>query len=108
MHYTAQITNGMLYDLIKDMKDDMCRKFNEVDRRFDEVDRRFDEVDKRFDLNERRVECLETDMKDIRNKLNELLYERDKVKITFSRTFATGTMFFSGLIAFIVAMFSRN
>lgn len=129
MHHAAQITNGMLYDLIMEMKGDMNRRFDEVDkkfadvdkkftdvdRRFDEVDkkfteiyRRFDEVDKRFDMNERRIESLEDEVKDVGKKLNELVYERDKIKITFSRTFAGGTMFFSGLIAFIVAMLGRN
>ena len=101
MHHAAQITNGMLYDLIRDMKED-------ISRRFDEVDRRFDEVDKRFEMNERRITSMETDIKDIREKLNILIYDRDKVKITFSRTFAFSTIFFSALIAYVVALFSRN
>ena len=94
MHHAAQITNGMLYDLIRDMKED--------------ISRRFDEVDKRFEMNERRITSMETDIKDIREKLNILIYDRDKVKITFSRTFAFSTIFFSALIAYVVALFSRN
>ena len=94
MHHAAEITNGMLYDLIRDMKED--------------ISRRFDEVDKRFEMNERRITSMETDIKDIREKLNILIYDRDKVKITFSRTFAFSTIFFSALIAYVVALFSRN
>ncbi len=94
MHHTAQITNGMLYDLIKDMKDDIKDMKQDISRR--------------FDLNEKRISSMESEIKDIHKKLNELFYERDKVKITFSRTFAFGTMFFSALIAYVVALFSRN
>ncbi len=109
MNATAQITNGMLYDLIKDMKDDINRRFEEqktyTDRRFEEqktyTDRRFEVIDDKFTTLIKQVEKNT-------NMLEEIYFNKDKTKITFSRTFAFSTMFFSGLIAYVVALFSRH
>ena len=53
---TFAVSNEMLYELLRDFKADMNRRFDDVDRRFDEVDRKFQDVEKRFEeVNQRFV-----------------------------------------------------
>ena len=129
MNTTAQITNGMLYDLIKELKVDMNRRFDEVDKKFEEVDRRFEDIDRRFEDVDRRFDEQQTYMErrfeemDRRfnitddkisdlavqvskntDKIEDLYFHRDKVKITFSRVFAGGIVLFSGVTAYIGAL----
>ncbi len=109
------VTNGMLYDLIRDFKDDVNRRFAEVDKRFEQVDKRFEQIDKRFEQVDKRFEQLYKEMgemreamKEDRNKLNEVYESRDKVTITFSRTFVGINMVLSAMVsAFISLLMGR-
>jgi hypothetical protein len=112
MHHAAQITNGMLYDLIRDMKDDINRRFEEqkayTDRRFEIIDDKFRTIDDRFRIIDDKFITLINQVEKNTNMLEEIHFNRDKTKVTFSRTFAFSTMFFSSLIAYLVALFNRN
>ena len=44
-------------------------RFNEVDERFNEVDERFDKVDEKFGNVNARLDIIETDVKDIKQKM---------------------------------------
>lgn len=44
---------------VRELKDDMDRRFDAVDRRFEAVDRRFEAVDQRFEDVDRRFEAVD-------------------------------------------------
>ena len=72
------VSNEMLYELLRDLKSDMNRRFAEIDKRFDDVDRRFAEVDKRLDSMD--------------GKLGLVYESRDKVTVNFTRTWAFASL----------------
>lgn len=74
----------MLYDLIRDFKADM--------------NKRFEETNKKIDKNSEEIRHLT-------ERIDYLYLNRDKVKISFSKTFAFGTVLFSGLFAYVLALF---
>ena len=94
MNNTAQITNGMLYDLIKELKSDMGRRFEEQQTY----------MDRRFDIVEDKISTLTVQVSKNTDKIEDLYFHRDKVKITFSRAFAGGIVLFSGVMGYIGAL----
>lgn len=69
----SNITNEMLYDLIKDLKSDMNRQFDEVDRRFVEIDQRMYRIEQRVDRVEQRMERIEIDVREIYNSREKVV-----------------------------------
>lgn len=77
----------MLYDLIRDLKTDM--------------DKKFEETHKKIDKNSEEI-------RNLTERIDYLYLNRDKVKISFSRAFAFSTVLFSGLVAYVLALFGRD
>ncbi len=113
------VTNGMLYDLIRDFKDDVNRRFAEVDKRFEQVDRRFEQMtaemnsrfeqitadmNSRFEQVHREMDEMKEMIKEDRKKLNEVYESRDRVTVTFSRTFVGINMVLSAMVSSFVSL----
>lgn len=75
---TSQVSNEMLYDLIRDFKSDVDRRFNEVDKRFERIERKLEEHDREF------------------RKISD---NESKVKVTFSRTLGLTCALLSALVS---------
>ena len=122
--HTNTVPNWMLYDLIRSMKDDMDRKFSEIKEDISEfrqqhkeditrLETRIDKLEVKFDKLEAKVEKLDEKIEKLNEKvdnntqqINELLLNREKIQISFSKTFAFANIFFSVLIAYLAALFT--
>ena len=95
MENTAQITTGMLYEFIKEFKDEVREFKNEVRNEF----RSFRaEVNRRFEGNEA------TQEEDHKIYI-ELWQERGEIKIKYSKHLFFSVAILSGLVALIVSVF---
>lgn len=82
----------MLYDLIVGQGQAINGLKQDIDRRFNELDARMSRLEIKVEKNSERIE--------------ELFLRGDKIQIGFSRTMLAGNSLLSGIIAFIVAMFT--
>ena len=103
----------MLYDLIRDFKSDVDRRFSEIDRRFLEVDGRFEKIDQRFVELERRFEKIDAQFekmdfrfekieKNLDSKgemLRSIIENEGKVKLSFSRSLTIFYAFLSAMVS---------
>jgi len=101
-----EITNWMLYDLLKDFKKDVDRRFvemkdeiyefkSDVNRRFNEIDKRFEQVDKRF---EQLYDLHRTEKKErekMETKLEKVYESRHKVEYRISNWFIMRNLFWN-------------
>ena len=62
-------------DSIKNLEENMNRRFKQVDERFAQVDRRFEQVDKRFEQIERDIRDLREGVGTLSEKISELTTE---------------------------------
>lgn len=85
----STVTTEMVYDLLKDFKEDTYKRFEQIDKRFEQVDKRLDGI--------------EYQQREDRKILMELWKEKDNMKLSFTRTLLTVTGLTSGVIAFIVS-----
>ncbi|MBI5754015.1 hypothetical protein HZA40_02635 [Candidatus Peregrinibacteria bacterium] len=102
-----EITNEMIYEMLKESKDSNNRRFEQIDQRFEQIEvllrefkaetnRRFEQMDRRFE----RIEALQ--MEDHRILMN-LWEQRDNMKLSYTRTLLTMTGVISGVVAMIVS-----
>lgn len=96
------VPNWMLYDMIRDMKNELKENIVRVETK---VDKGIERLDAKIDQT---AEKLDAKIDENSHKMNEILQSRDKVKITFSRTFAFGTILFSAFLSYVLAFFSRE
>lgn len=102
------MTNGMLYELIRDFKadmndfkndvnrrfeqveetirdfkDDVNRRFADVDKRFESMDKRFEGIDKRFEGMDKKFDSMETRFDQARMERMELreMIQQDRQKL---------------------------
>jgi hypothetical protein len=80
----STVTTEMLYELIKEMKSDMNRRFTEIDRRFAEMDRKLDD--------------LRDEIRRDKEKLEKVYESRDKVTVQFTRAWMGAS--------FLIALFT--
>lgn len=121
---TFAVSNEMLYDLMRDLKSDMNRRFDDVDRRFDEVYKKFADVDGRFIEVNKKIDRLEESNRHeheamnvkidrleesnrhehevMNNKIDGVYVSRDRVTVNFTRTW----VFASFIIAILSSVFS--
>ncbi|PIR55366.1 hypothetical protein COU74_01475 [Candidatus Peregrinibacteria bacterium CG10_big_fil_rev_8_21_14_0_10_36_19] len=85
MNTSNTITNNILYDLLKDFKNDVNRRFDEMERRFDLVDQRFEKIDQRFEKMENRMTNNESKQMKDHEILLDLQKHKGKLKITYSK-----------------------
>jgi chromosome segregation ATPase len=108
---SSAITNEMLYELIKDLKTDMNRRFEQVDKRFEQVEKRFEQVDKRLEQVDKRLDEMFDLIRDERkgrekneDKLERIYESRDRVCVKFARSW-TFASFFIAISSAIIALF---
>ena len=90
--HTREIQNWMLYDLLREIKEDISRVKEDIARLEARLEAKIDKNTERIDKNTERIEGL---------YLNQ-----NKVKISFSRTFAIANIIFSGIIAYFTVLFT--
>ena len=92
------ISNQVLYEFIKDLKQDMNKKFEAVDKRFDVIEKRFEGVERRLDKVEDKMDYLGT-------RVGKLYEERRELKITWERTFMFKSLAWNfGIIIFAIVV----
>ncbi len=87
------VTNEMLYDLLKEFKRDVHKRFEQVDRRFEQVDKRFEQ--------------LEENQSEEHKLLMDLWENRSKNTLNFSSTYFIVTLICSILAATATAALLR-
>lgn len=85
----TNVSTEMVYELLKDFKEDFKTFKYEVYNRFDQVDKRFERI--------------ESQQVEDHKVLMELHKEKDNMKLSFTRTLLTVTGFTSAVIAMIVS-----
>ena len=84
MENTAQITTGMIYELLKEFKNDINRRFEDVSRRFEGIENRQAEDHK---------------------ILMELWQDRNEVKVKYSKHLFISISILASLVSLIVSTF---
>jgi nitrogen fixation/metabolism regulation signal transduction histidine kinase len=110
----STITNEMIYEYLKQLRDEMRQfkddfiefkketrdRFEQADRNLNEfkrdTQRRFEQVDKRFDE-------VKEEIRADKNKLQEVYESRDRVTVKFTRSWMTAS-FFIALIAVLMVL----
>ncbi len=88
----------MLYDLIRDLKTDMDRRFNEIDKKFEDANNKMEKLEVKIDKNTEQITHLT-------ERVDYLFLNREKIKISFSKTFAFGTALFSAFVSYVLVLF---
>ncbi len=115
------VSNEMLYELIKDFKSDVNRRFDEVDKRFEANDRRFEANDRRFESMDKRFDRIEAtiqsrfdelkamiieereERKKMQIQLDEIYKERKYITVRFTSQWAMAS-FFIAMLASVSAL----
>jgi len=126
---TKHITLETLYNLIIDLRSEMNRRFGFVEQRLEHVEERLehveqrlafveqklehvqqvlDYIDKRLEKLENRVNFVENQQMEDRKMLLDIWRNREKVTLTFSKTFAFFNIFLAGVVSSIVAAFVKQ
>lgn len=84
-----EMSNEMIYEILKEFKED--------------VSNRFDQIAKRLDLMDKRIERIEQQQTEDRKILMNLWENRDNLKLNLTRSLLTVTGILSGVIAIIVS-----
>jgi len=85
MNSSETITNNILYDLLKDFKNDVNRRFDEMERRFDLVDHRFEQVDKRFEQVDQRFAQVDQRFAQVDKRFEQVDQRFEKVDQRFEK-----------------------
>lgn len=91
---TTTITNEMLYDLIKEFKEDTSRRFEQVDKRFEQIDKRLDRI--------------ENQQSEDRKILMDLWHHKDNMELKLSKSFLAVTGILSGGISLTVSVLTNT
>ncbi len=109
-----EVPNWMLYDLMRDMRDDIAKldtKLSAVESRLDiKIDAVESKLEAKIDAVDARLTSvasrLETKIDKNTERIEDLFLRQDKVKVSFSRTFAIANAVFSGLVAYVTVLFT--
>lgn len=112
--YFMEITNEMIYKMLKDFKDSTEKRFEQVEKRLDNVEQRSLGLEQRFEMlydmlkefkadTNRRLDKIEAQQLEDRRILMNLWEYRDNMKLSFTRTLLTVTGLVSGVVAVIVS-----
>ena len=136
MNDSKTVTNEMLYELIKEFKRDVYKRFEQQDKRMDEMqvsftqrfdqqdarmnemqvsfiqrfeqqDKRFEQIDQRFDQVIDLIKNEKHEREKTETKLEKIYESRDKVTVGFSRAFAGVNIILAALVAFFVSMWAK-
>lgn len=98
---TTTITNEMLYELIKEFKEDFKYFKTDVLNRFEQVDKRFEQVDDRFEQMDKRLIRIEDQQIEDRKLLMQLWENRSKSNLNFTSFYFLITLFASTTVAML-------
>lgn len=101
---------------IDNFRENVDEKFKQVDARFEQIDKRFEQIDKRFEQMDNRLDQMDENIRDVkqdvrdvkkdviadRDKLQEVYESRDKVTVTFTRSWATASFFIALISSTII------
>lgn len=106
--HAQEVTNQMLYNHIEAIH----HKLEAMDRRFKKMENKLEEMDRRFtakiDRLDAKVDRLDEKLAKNTERIDEIYLSREKVKVTFSRTFAAGTGIIASMMAYIVWLFTGS
>ena len=119
---TRQVTLESLFQLTTDLRSEMNQRLEHVDQRLEHVDQRLehvgqrldyiqqklDYIDKRLEKLENRVDFVENQQMEDRKMLLDIWRNREKVTLTFSKTFAFFNIFIAGVVSSVVAAFVKQ
>ena len=100
MNNSAVITNEMLYELVKEFKTDVNRRFKQIDKRFEQQDSRFEQM---IDL----IKNEKCEREKMEIKLEKIYESRDRVSVNFTRVWMFASFFIALLSATIVLAVDR-
>jgi hypothetical protein len=102
------ISNEVLYEMMKDFKDEVFRRFEGVNHRFEDMNSKFG--DRFEDMNSKfgdRFENMRHDIRDLQQKVDKIYESRDKVKVDFTRAWTGVSLFMMIGVALLVSLFGR-
>ena len=108
---TGQVTLESLFQLMSDMRSKLGQisdRLEHVDQRLDRIDQRLDYLEQRFEKLEKRFDRMEDQQMEDRKIIMELWRDREKVTVTFSKTFAFINVFVAGIVSGLVAFFIKQ
>lgn len=91
---TTTITNEMLYELIKEFKTDVNKRFEQNDSRFNQIDRRLDRI--------------ENQQNEDRKILMDLWHHKDNMELKLSKSLLAVTGILSGGISLTVSVLTNT
>ena len=118
----SSITIEILYEYLKQFREDFNEfkrevrdRFEQVDKRFEQVDKRFEQVDKGFEQVDKGQESLKHEMREIKNtinadrdKLQEVYESRDRVTVKFTRAWMTASFFIALIVVLMVMAIEKG
>jgi len=115
----GSVTNEMLYELIRDFKAEVYRRFEYMDLRIDKIENqqsenykmlsdRIDRLDGRMDRIDSRMDRTESQQSEDRKLLMDIWKTRDVVTVKLSRSFAMVNAFISAFVAVFVSLFVKK
>ena len=81
LKYQRDLIEKVLHQMDKrfeELREDMNRRFEQVDKRFEQVDKRFEQVDKRFEQVDKRFEQVDKRFEELREDMNRRFEQVDK------------------------------
>jgi len=90
----------MLYELVKEFKTDVNRRFKQIDKRFEQQDSRFEQM---IDL----IKNEKCEREKMEIKLEKIYESRDRVSVKFTRVWMFASFFIALLSATIVLAVDR-
>lgn len=100
---TMEISNRMIYELLKEFKADVYKRFDQIDGQFAQVNGRFEQMESRFGQMDRRLDRIENQQTEDRKILMNLWENRENMKLSLTRSLLTVTGIISGAVAIIVS-----
>ncbi|WP_272445662.1 hypothetical protein [Aquibacillus salsiterrae] len=67
-----EVGNNEILQAIRELNDNMNRKFKQVDAKFEQIDERFEQIDRRFEQIDRRFEQIENRLDNIEHRLGSV------------------------------------
>jgi len=107
MNDSKIITNEMLYELLKEFKQDVHKRFEQQDSLFEQQDSRFRQIDSRFEQVIDLIKNEKREREKTEAKLEQIYESRDRVTVSFTRSWMFASFFISLLSATIVLAVDR-
>src|SRR4030065_192302 len=97
-----------LQKAINTLKTEMLQQFNRMEKRFEQIYNILGQMDTRFEQLENRIVFIDNQQMKDRTMLMDIWRDREKVTVTFSKTFAFINILISGIVAGFVSFFTKH